>query len=89
MLNNIRDKLQNLPESVVPNSTDWYKDRKVQQHEFMLKEKNREIEDRNQKIFSRLSKIQYVSCSLIASHFSRAIRCHRSSTRSKVGRRHI
>ncbi len=47
MLNKIRDKLQSLPESVVPNSTDWYKDRKVQQHEFMLKEKNREIEDRN------------------------------------------
>jgi hypothetical protein len=61
MLNNIRDKLHNLPEAVVPNSTDWYKDRKVQQHEFMLKEKNREIEERNQKIFSRLSKIQYVS----------------------------
>ena len=33
----------------------------MSQHEFMLKEKNREIEERNQKIFSRLSKIQYVT----------------------------
>ena len=60
MLSKIREKIQSLPEHVQVNNTDWYKDRKIQQNEFMLREKNREIEDRNQKMFSRLSKIQYV-----------------------------
>ena len=57
MLNKIRDKIMNLPEHMVAPNIDWYKNRMNQQNEFMLREKNREIQDQNKKMFSRLSKI--------------------------------
>ena len=46
MLNKVRDKIMSLPEHVVPpKNIDWYKNRMTQQNEFMLREKNREIQD--------------------------------------------
>jgi hypothetical protein len=57
LLNRIRDNFQKLPESITPSNEreEWYKNRKDQHNHFMNKEKLREIDDRNQKIFSKLT----------------------------------
>lgn len=62
MLSRLRNNFDKLPQSITPDNEkeEWYRNRKIQGNVFTNKERHKVIDDRNQKMFSRLTQIQYV-----------------------------